>query len=239
MIFLQSVMPEWVRYALMASIFCTITLNGFAQTFPYSFVPDPYPLVDGDTIDIDIYVGTESNQATITPSGVSLMYTPSGFSFSPNQTLSFLGLSGTDERGWIYDLPDVNYSGYTDSTGKNLIVYIDGDQSYTGYGFALRVCCVIIDIEDLNLRKSSLDLMGLSSFVSFSDPTSGKILIKSRDNQLPFNQISLWDLQGNLIYQTNISGNTSAISVGHLSSGVYLVKTNVAKLGAMKLIVTN
>ena len=81
---------------------------------------------------------------------------------------------------------------------------------------------------------SGLDeMMFTDDFRAYPNPTN-KMLYFNIDSKSEVKNIFVLDINGKLIYTTDISENT--IDFSNLSSGIYFVKTNVDSISALKIV---
>lgn len=184
---------------------------------PLTFVYDSESFEAGDIIEIAFYYGDESNQVS-TDTVFHLVHAYSGYDIESGSALT-ADLTGS----WIGSSHTCTDSIWIDHDNRELHVQITSTEPVSGYGLAVTIGGIEIEIVDVTVRKG-FPIEDLSSLVNiWPNPTSDYLRIEM-EKSVSMRKIELFNLQGDHVRNYFPKGQIVKIAIQDLPSQMYLLK---------------
>lgn len=183
---------------------------------PLTFVYNPESFEGGDIIEIAFYYGIESDQV---PSGTvfHMVHPYSGYDIEPGSALT-ADLTGS----WIGSSHTCTDSIWIDHDNRELHVWITSTEPVSGYGLAVTVGGIEIEIVDVPARQirvtNTLEVVNMSP-----NPATDFFRLEATDGAA-FVAVEILSVNGIILHQQPIAERVTKLSIRNLPPGIYLIR---------------
>ena len=220
---------RYVKAFLTISILLITIGSSYAQTPPVTFELLPSEFADGDTIDLKISYGTQSNPV-VSLMSVQFTFACEDFTVAEGSEL-ILDLSNS-WFGW-----DGNWTGSTTINEERDTITIDlsrtNGQSVDGQGEIALVTGILVDIEDLIGKRGRNPLLKLIDvqertlpnryFSVFPNPAKNQLKVQA-EPVVEAQTLRLINAEGVVAYSQKGIFEEAVIDVSRLPAGIYVIQ---------------
>lgn len=208
-------------YSFVCCVALSLSVAVAQSSWPTTFTLSQSTFEDGDTITLDVSMGTIEQQVSAENSHtIVYSYAHEDFEIDPNSPFNLVATTNS------FLLRDTHWSWSATVDEEAHTLSIDLDRTDTllfpaGYGEAFLLKGIIVTVEEINLRRAGNTPTEKLSPIIFPNPSQDWLKIQS---VVPIAYMQLSDQYGKVSAQWRGHAMRPALSVSALSSGIYMLR---------------